>query len=75
MVYSGNLKCYKNIKNSKGEKEDKFLLNYEIGGVFGELSLLYNTPRAANIVALTDSILFSLSRIVFNGIVKKKTIE
>jgi cAMP-dependent protein kinase regulator len=34
------------------------------------LALLYNAPRAATIIAKTDSILFSLDRECFNHIVK-----
>lgn len=48
-----------------------FLTEYSKGGVFGELALLYNTPRAASIVSVGDSELFSMSRYTFNGIVKE----
>lgn len=34
------------------------------------MALLYNAPRAATIIAKTDSILFSLDRQTFNHIVK-----
>ena len=47
---------------------------YESGEVFGELALLYNAPRAANIFAEEDSILFALDRDTFNNIVKNSTI-
>jgi cAMP-dependent protein kinase regulator len=43
---------------------------YVPGEAFGELALLYNAPRAATIIAKTDSILFSLDRECFNHIVK-----
>ena len=42
---------------------------------FGELALLYNTPRAASIVAKQDSILYSLDRECFNHIVKDSAIK
>jgi cAMP-dependent protein kinase regulator len=39
------------------------------------LALLYNTPRAATIEAMEDSVLFSMSRYTFNGIIKEKAIK
>jgi len=35
------------------------------GGSFGELALMYNTPRAATIVATEDSILWAVDRMTF----------
>jgi len=52
IVASGELKCYKLFS---GNKEVTFLKNYFSGEVFGELSLLYNTPRAASIEATKES--------------------
>lgn len=49
--------------------------NYFQGEVFGELSLLYNTPRAASIKAVDKSELFCLDRDTFNHIVKNSTIK
>ena len=43
---------------------------YKPGELFGELALLYNAPRAANIVAKTDCTLWCLDRNTFNHIVK-----
>ena len=59
----------KHSVNSKGWEDGFYcLLFYSIG----ELALLYNAPRAATIIAKTDSILFSLDRQTFNHIVKVK---
>lgn len=49
IVGEGKLKCTKTIKKEDGSEEEKFLKEYESGEVFGELALLYNAPRAANI--------------------------
>lgn len=72
IVAEGSLKCEKVFP---GKTEATFLKNYGPNGVFGELSLLYNTPRAASIISSTESLLFSLDRETFNHIVKNATIR
>lgn len=59
--------CFKRF--NKDEKET-FLKTYVEGESFGELALLYNAPRAATIIAKSDSICFALDRQTFNHIVK-----
>lgn len=49
-----------------------------LGDVFGELALLYNTVRAANVIAKEDCVLWKLDRNSFTHIVadaaqKKRT--
>lgn len=72
IVNLGRLECFKTFQNIS---EHKFLCEYTSGGVFGELSLLYNVPRAASIIAKEPSILFSLDRDTFNHIVKSASIK
>ncbi|KAI6077260.1 CAMP-dependent protein kinase type II-alpha regulatory subunit [Aix galericulata] len=54
---------------------------YDNHGSFGELALLYNTPRAATIVATTEGALWGLDRVTFKRIIlknnakKRKTYE
>jgi cAMP-dependent protein kinase regulator len=50
--------------------ESTFLKDYVEGEAFGELALLYNAPRAATIIADSESTLWSLDRSTFNFIVK-----
>lgn len=71
IVERGTLKCTKVLK---GNTKPTFLKEYEPGESFGELSLLYNTPRAATITAKTECILFHLDRETFNHIVKDSAI-
>lgn len=67
VVESGVLSCSKIFS---GKTESTFLKKYEAGEAFGELALLYNAPRAATIIADTDSLLWCLDRETFNHIVK-----
>ena len=67
IVNTGLLKCCKKFGK---DESDKFLRNYSSGEVFGELALMYNVPRAASIIAVENSQLFSLDRMSFNAIVK-----
>lgn len=66
-MHSGELDCYKRFSK---DAENTHLKVYYPGESFGELSLLYNAPRAASIQAKTESITFALDRATFNNIVK-----
>ena len=68
VVETGTLTCTKKFKAD--DAEPTFLKEYQPGEAFGELSLLYNAPRAANITAKTDCELWALDRRTFNHIVK-----
>ena len=65
IVELGHLDCTKIIKGV-----NTFLKVYTTGGSFGELSLLYNVPRAASITAKDDGVLYKLDWDTFNNIVK-----
>ncbi|KAI8070627.1 cAMP dependent protein kinase regulatory subunit [Gilbertella persicaria] len=64
IVESGNLDCFIN-----GNK----VTSYGPGGSFGELALMYNAPRAASIVAVTDCVLYALDRVTFRSILMENT--
>jgi len=51
------------------------LKTYKAGESFGELSLLYNAPRAATIKATSKSVCFALDRATFNNIVKDASVK
>ncbi|XP_032892909.1 cAMP-dependent protein kinase type II-alpha regulatory subunit-like isoform X2 [Amblyraja radiata] len=44
---------------------------YDNHGSFGELALMYNTPRAATIIATTEGALWGLDRVTFRRIIVK----
>ncbi|KAF4682487.1 hypothetical protein FOZ60_010463 [Perkinsus olseni] len=66
IVEKGQLDCYKRFPD--GEKKVKTCVP---GDCFGELSLLYNTPRAASVEATEPCTLWRLDRETFNHIVKE----
>ena len=72
IVDEGELDCFKTFKEGSNPK---YLKTYFIGEGFGELSLLYNAPRAASIKAKTDSIVFKLDRATFNHVILDNTIQ
>ena len=51
-----------NVEKNIGELKD--------GEIFGELALLYNIPRTASIIALTDTALIKVDKIPFNKYLK-----
>jgi cAMP-dependent protein kinase regulator len=67
MIEKGELDC---TKLFPGNEDITFLKTYQPGESFGELALLYNAPRAANIMARSQSTLWALDRDTFNHIVK-----
>ena len=67
IVESGNLDCYKQFKK---DEEPKKVKEYGPGDTFGELALLYNSPRAATIRAVTEVVTWVLDRATFINIVK-----
>ncbi|KAF6021182.1 PRKAR2B [Bugula neritina] len=50
---------------------ETLVFTYDNTGSFGELALMYNTPRAATIAAATDGLLWALDRNSFRKIVLK----
>lgn len=70
LFVSGSLKCFKMI-----DGKEELVKYYEFGDIFGELSLLYNTPRSASIYSIIESTCYSLDRETFTLIVKRSAIE
>lgn len=67
VVDQGTLTCTKVFPD---KTDPTYLRKYTSGEAFGELSLLYNAPRAASITADGPCTLWKLDRETFNHIVK-----
>jgi len=55
----------------KVDGTDKKVGAYNNKGSFGELALMYDTPRAATIIAASEGVIWALDRITFRKIVLK----
>lgn len=72
VVGSGKYAC---TKVFPGQTDPTHLLYYKAGQAFGELCLLYNSPRAASIQCLEAGTLYGLDRATFNHIVKDAAVR
>ena len=66
VVDAGAFDCF--VKTPDTDGYGKLVLQYGAGTTFGELALMYNTPRAASVVATADSSLFAMDRETFRTI-------
>jgi len=66
VIERGKFDC---LVNKDGKTRS--VLQLEDKGYFGELALMYNQPRAATVVALTDGQLWAMDRFSFRHIVLK----
>merc|ERR1719258_470484 len=70
VIEKGTLECIKKIGG-----EDKVVKVVNEGDVFGELALLYNCPRAANVVAKDECVCWQLDRDTFSNIVRDASVR
>lgn len=68
IVESGQYEVLKKI-----EGQDKKVFEYNNQGIFGELALMYNCPRAATVRALTPGTLWAVDRMTFRRIIITNT--
>jgi hypothetical protein len=52
----------------KEDESGEPLYRYSPGGSFGELALMYNSPRAATVIAVSDASLWRLDRATFRNL-------
>jgi len=70
VVEEGSLECKKVI-----EGKETVVKTCVEGDVFGELALLYSTPRAASVDAVGRCLCWRLDRVTFNQVVKQAHIK
>ncbi|SPQ96369.1 Cyclic nucleotide-binding domain-containing protein [Plasmodiophora brassicae] len=66
---SGTANCYVSVDGAP----PKLVKTYTKGGSFGELALMYNSPRAATIIAQTDVVCWAVDRITFRKMLMETT--
>ncbi len=66
----GELYCYR-----RSDGHETYFRTIMEGEMFGEISMLYNTKRTANIRVKTRATCFKLDRKTFNTVVKQKGIR
>merc|ERR1719265_158435 len=71
VVETGTLVC----KIALPDGTEKEVKTCQAGDVFGELALLYNCPRAANVECSSKCVLWQLDRETFNHIVKEASVK
>lgn len=57
------------------QSSEKLVSTYKDEGYFGELALLHNQPRAATVRAVSEGLLWAVSRKNFNKLVVKRAFE
>jgi len=68
IVDSGTFDCFVKKPDDGLEPPGKKVLEYKPGMTFGELALMYNTPRAASVVATSAATLWAMDRETFRTI-------
>jgi len=60
---------------NKGDLQAQYITSYTSGGSFGELALIYGSPRAATVKAKTDVRLWAIDRQTFRSILMETTMK
>eukprot|EP01091_Cochliopodium_minus_P002323 TRINITY_DN12185_c0_g1_i1.p1 TRINITY_DN12185_c0_g1~~TRINITY_DN12185_c0_g1_i1.p1 ORF type:complete len:300 (-),score=99.32 TRINITY_DN12185_c0_g1_i1:116-1015(-) len=70
VIESGEAEVFKDYKDGKGEIK---VFQYGPKGFFGELALMYNTPRAATVKAKTTIKVWAIDRVTFRKYLMNST--
>jgi len=68
IVAEGEFAVSNKTSDASGEESTNLLTKVQIGGSFGELALLYLTPRAATVMAQTAAVVWVIDRTNFKNI-------
>ncbi|EED96498.1 predicted protein [Thalassiosira pseudonana CCMP1335] len=68
VVQSGTLDIFINVGEGEEKTETQVGVPYGSGAGFGELALIYGSPRAATIRSSEDCVLWEISRTAFKGL-------
>ena len=67
IVDSGTLDVY---KKPEGETVSKKVNSYKVGDSFGELALMFNQRRAADVIATSDCTVWAVDQATFQSVLK-----
>ena len=73
IVDSGRFDCF--VKKGDAAPPGIKVLSYGPSESFGELALMYNTPRAASVIAVEDSVLWAMERLCFRTILMQSMVQ
>lgn len=73
ILAAGKAEVYKSFGPRADPGEEKYIYTYVDSGYFGELALMYNSPRTATIKATSDATLYALDRESFRRIIIDST--
>mmetsp|Transcript_18491 Transcript_18491/g.40011 ORF Transcript_18491/g.40011 Transcript_18491/m.40011 type:complete len:769 (-) Transcript_18491:75-2381(-) len=78
VVESGELNIHVTVKGDNdvgGEESEVKVGNYSTGSAFGELALIFGSPRAATITATGDCKLWSIERMAYRSVISQLRYE
>ncbi|KAL7534439.1 hypothetical protein ACHAXR_005881 [Thalassiosira sp. AJA248-18] len=80
VVESGELSVHVTVKggdngNEEGESSQLKVGDYSKGSAFGELALIFGSPRAATITATSDCKLWSIERMAYRSVISQLRYE
>ncbi|OLY85362.1 cAMP-dependent protein kinase regulatory subunit [Smittium mucronatum] len=77
IVETGEFDIYKSKLDSEGKPtgEPALVATVKGGGSFGEMALMYNSPRAATVRSTMDSTLWAIDRITFRRLLMERTFK
>jgi hypothetical protein len=73
VVGAGSFDCFKMPADASAdgapEPPGELVMGYKDKGSFGELALMYDSPRAATVIATSDGLLWQMDRLTFRTVI------